>query len=244
SVVRTEGDSFFAAFPTARGAIGAAVDAQRSLTSEPWPEDAPIRVRMGLHSGEGRLGGDDYVGIDVHRAARISASGHGGQVLVSDATRALVESALPDGVEIRDLGSHRLKDIDHPEHVHDLLVEGLPSDFPPLRTAEASPTNLPLERSSFVGRNDEVERISELLGETRILTLTGPGGTGKTRLAMHVGRERLSDFGDGVFFAALSSVVDPGLVPSAIAGALDVREDPARPILDSVADHLREREVL
>jgi predicted ATPase/class 3 adenylate cyclase len=244
AVVRTEGDSFFAAFPTATGAIGAAVDAQRRLASEPWPQDAPIRVRMGLHTGEGRLGGDDYVGIDVHRAARISASGNGGQVLVSDATRALVESALPGGLELRDLGSHRLKDIDHPERLHDLVIGGLPSDFPPIRTHGAGPTNLPLERSSFVGRSDEVRRISELLEETRLLTLTGPGGTGKTRLAMHVGRERLSDFHDGVFFVALSSVVDPGLVPSALAGALGVREDPARPILESVADQLREREVL
>ncbi|HEY2803649.1 MAG TPA: adenylate/guanylate cyclase domain-containing protein, partial [Actinomycetota bacterium] len=244
AVVRTEGDSFFAAFPTATGAMRAALDAQGGLASEPWPDDAPIRVRMGLHTGEGRLGGDDYVGIDVHRAARISASGHGGQVLVSDATRALVESTLPDGVELRDLGSHRLKDIDHPEHLHDVVVEGLPSDFPPIRTDEASPTNLPLERSSFVGRDDDVRRISELLEETRLLTLTGPGGTGKTRLALHVAREQLGRFADGVLFVPLAAVVDPGLVPSAIAGGLGVREDPTRPLIDSVNDHLRERELL
>jgi predicted ATPase/class 3 adenylate cyclase len=244
TVVRTEGDSFFAAFPTATGAMDAVVNAQRRLTSEPWPEEAAIRVRMGLHTGEGRLGGDDYFGIDVHRAARISASGHGGQVLVSDATRALVESALPDGVELRDLGSHRLKDIVHPERLHDLVIEGLPSDFPPIRTAEASPTNLPLERSSFVGRSDDVRRISELLQETRLLTLTGPGGTGKTRLALHVAREQLGRFADGAVFVPLAAVVDPGLVPSAIAGGLGVREDPTRQLIDSVTDHLREREML
>jgi predicted ATPase/class 3 adenylate cyclase len=242
--VRTEGDSFFAAFPTAQGAVDAVVAAQRNLATEPWPQDARIRVRMGLHTGEGRLGGDDYTGIDVHRAARISAAGHGGQVLVSDATRALVESSPPDGVKLRDLGSHRLKDIEHPEHLHDLVIEGLASDFPPIRTVEASPTNLPLERSSFVGRRDDLSRIGALLKETRVLTLTGPGGTGKTRLALHVGREQLSTFTDGVFFVALSPVVDPGLVPSAIAGALGVREDPARPILDTVTDHLREQELL
>src|SRR5205085_6183014 len=191
-----------------------------SRTSEAWPADAPIPVRMGLHSEEGRLGGDDYVGIDVHRAARISAPGHGGQVLVSDATRTLVESALPDGVKLRDLGSHRLKDINHAERLHDLVNEGLPSESPPIRTAEASPTNLPLERSSFVGRNDDVRRISELLEETRFLTLTGPGGTGKTRLALHVAREQLGGFADGAVFVPLAAVVDPGLVPSAIAGVL------------------------
>ncbi|MFL5737737.1 MAG: ATP-binding protein [Actinomycetota bacterium] len=241
--VRTEGDSFFAAFPTATGALDAAIEAQRVLANEPWPEDAPIRVRMGLHTGEGRLGGDDYAGIDVHRAARVSSAGSGGQVLISDTTRALVESSLPAGVDLRDLGSHRLKDGEHPEHVHDLVIVGLASDFPPIRTTEV-PTNLPLEPSSFVGRAEDVDSIAKLLRQNRVLTLTGPGGTGKTRLALHVGRENLGSFGDGVFFVALSSVVDPGLVPSAVAGALGVREDPTRPLVDTVADHLREREIL
>ncbi|MGH2489266.1 MAG: adenylate/guanylate cyclase domain-containing protein, partial [Candidatus Limnocylindria bacterium] len=140
---QTEGDAFFAAFPTADGALRAAVQAQRALSSHPWPDGDVVRVRMGVHTGEGAVSGDGYVGLDVHRAARIAAAGHGGQVLVSDATRALVGHALPSGVGLRDLGRHRLKDIEEPEHLHQLLIEGLADAFPPIRTLDARLTNLP-----------------------------------------------------------------------------------------------------
>ncbi|HEX8099181.1 MAG TPA: adenylate/guanylate cyclase domain-containing protein, partial [Actinomycetota bacterium] len=161
--IRTEGDSFFAVFPTPSGAVHAAVAAQRSLATHEWSHGRPLRVRMGLHTGEGRLGGDDYLGIDVNRAARIAAAGHGGQVLLSDATRSLVEHSLPKGAALRDLGPHRLKDLEHAEHLFDLVIDALPSDFPPLKSLDARPNNLPLQLTSFIGRRQEIQRIAELL---------------------------------------------------------------------------------
>src|SRR5262245_34784581 len=158
--IRTEGDSFFAVFPTATGALAAAVAAQRDLAATAWPDGATIRVRMGLHTGEGRRGGDDYVGIDVNRAARIAAVGHGGQVLLSDATLRLVEHDLADGVAVRDLGRHRLKDIEHPEHLHDLTIDGLTTEFPPIRSLQGPRTDLPAQRTSFVGRERELAEVA------------------------------------------------------------------------------------
>ena len=141
---------------------------------------------MGLHTGEGTLGGDDYAGIDVHRAARIGDAAHGGQVILSDATRGLVEHALPAGASLRDLGVHRLRGIDDPERLHELVIEGLASDFPAPRTLDARPNNLPLQLTSFVGREEEIAEVERLLGQSRLLTLTGPGGSGKSRLALRV----------------------------------------------------------
>jgi predicted ATPase/class 3 adenylate cyclase len=242
--VSTEGDSFFAAFPSPVGAVRAAAAAQRGLHGHRWPPGSPVRVRMGLHTGEGVLGGDDYVGMDVNRAARIAQAAHGGQVLLSGATRGLVEHALPTGASLRDLGGHRLKDIAHPEHLHDLVLEGLPADFPPPRTLDARPNNLPAQLTSFVGREQEMAEVRRLLSGTRLLTLTGAGGTGKTRLALQVATEVLTEYGDGAFFVDLSSLTDPALVPSAIADALGVQEVGGLPILDAVRDHLRDRELL
>jgi predicted ATPase/class 3 adenylate cyclase len=242
--VSTEGDSFFAAFVSAVGAVGAAVAAQRGLAAHGWPPDAPVRVRMGLHTGEGIAAGDDYVDINVNRAARIAAAANGGQVIVSDATRSLVEHELPDGASFRDLGLHRLRDIAQPEHLHDIMVDGLPSDFPPPRTLDARPNNLPAQLTSFVGRGEEIDEVRKLLGGTRLLTLTGPGGTGKTRLALHVATEVLTEYADGAFFVDLSSVFDPTLAPSAVAGALGVPEVAGRTIMECLKDHLRDRELL
>jgi predicted ATPase/class 3 adenylate cyclase len=242
--VQTEGDAFFAAFPTAPGAVRAAVEAQRALSSYRWPDGSVVRVRMGIHTGEGVLSGDRYIGLDVHRAARIAAAGHGGQVLVSDATRALVEHTLPVGIDLRDLGDHRLKDIEGLEHLHQLLIEGLPDAFPPIRTLDARLTNLPLERSSFIGREHELVAATAVLERARLLTLTGPGGIGKTRLALKIAADQLGRFADGVYLADLSPITDPSLVPAAIARALMVREQPGRDMLDSLADHLRGRELL
>jgi predicted ATPase len=242
--IRTEGDSFFVSFASPVSAVRAAVAAQRALGEEDWPHGSALRVRMGLHTGEGTAGGDDYLGIDVNRAARIAAAGHGGQVLLSDATRALVEHALPDGVVIRDLGLHGLKDIEHPEHLHDLVIEGLPADFPPIRTLEVRPTNLPPLRTSFVGRARELAEISELLPTTRLLTLTGPGGTGKTRLALRIAGDQLDRFADGVFFVDLSPLTDPTLVTTEIASVLKIPETPGRALADTLAEQLRDREML
>jgi predicted ATPase/class 3 adenylate cyclase len=242
--VQTEGDAFFAVFPTAPGALLTAVQAQRALWSHGWPEGSFMRVRMGVHTGEGVLSGDRYIGLDVHRAARITSAGHGGQVLVSDATRSLVEGALPDGIGLRDLGPHRLKDIERLEHLYQVLIEGLPDAFPPVRTLNARLSNLPPERTSFVGREREVIEVTRLLERARLLTLTGPGGIGKTRLALNIAADQLGRFPDGVYLADLSPITDPSLVPAAIATALMVREQPGRDVFDSLADHVRDRELL
>jgi len=158
--IRTEGDAFFAVFGSPAGAVLAATEAQKGLATHAWPDGSEIRVRIGMHTGEGSLGGDDYLGIDVNRAARIAAAGHGGQVILSTATAGLVEQTLPDGVVLRDLGLHRLKDFPDPSRLYDLVIPGMPSDFAQLRTLDARPTNIPSERTSFVGRTDEVARRS------------------------------------------------------------------------------------
>ena len=238
TLIRTEGDAFVVVFPTPASALRVAVSAQRDLA------DTEVRVRMGLHTGEGRLGGDDYVGIDINRAARIAAAGHGGQVLLSDTTRSLVEHDLPDGVAIRDLGAHRLKDIEHPEQLFDIVIEGIPSEFPPPRTLDARPNNLPLQLTSFVGRETEISEVVRLLGDHRLVTLTGPGGTGKTRLALEVAGRLLPRFADGAFFVDLASVAEPGLVGPAIGKALGVKEEPGRAVEDTLTDYLADKEVL
>ena len=242
--VQTEGDGFFATFPTPAGALRAAVQAQRGLSNYPWPEGSAVRVRMGAHTGEGVLSDGQYVGLDVHRAARIAAAAHGGQVLVSDATRGVAEDALPTGVSTRDLGRHRLRDIERPEHLYQLVIEGLPDEFPAVRALDARPTNLPSERSSFVGREQVAQEASALLESSRLLTLTGPGGVGKTRLALKIAGDQLEHFADGVYLVDLSALADPALVPAAIAKVLMVREQPGREVVDSLADHLRDRQML
>jgi class 3 adenylate cyclase len=242
--IRTEGDAFFVVFQTAPQAVQAATAAQRSLASHPWPHGQPLRVRMGIHTGEGILGGDDYLGIDVNRAARIAAAGHGGQVLLSEATRALAEATLPPGVSLRPLGTHRLKDLARPENLYQLVIEGLPADFPALKSLDARPNNLPPQLTSFVGREEPIASVKGLLADARLLTLTGPGGTGKTRLALQVAAEVLADFADGAFFVDLQAITDPAVVPPEMATTLGVAEEAGRPILDSLKDHLRDREVL
>jgi predicted ATPase/class 3 adenylate cyclase len=241
--ISTEGDAFFAVFRSASQAVAATVAAQRGLAGEPWPDGQRVRVRMGMHTGEGQLGGDSYVGLDVHRAARIAASGHGGQVLLSAATRSLVERALPEGVSVRDLGVHRLKDLEQPENLAQLIIAGLQQDFPPLRTLE-TPSSLPTEQSSFIGRQRELDEISALLATTRLLTLTGPGGTGKTRLAIRIGARVGSRLRDGVFFVDLSPLNDPALVGPTIARSLGLSDQAERPIVDLLKTYLEPRELL
>jgi len=241
--ISTEGDAFFAVFRSATEAVQAALAAEQGLAEERWPDGYPVRVRMGLHTGEGRLGGDNYVGLDVHRAARIAAAGHGGQILLSAATSTLVEAALPDGAALRDLGSHRLKDLTQPEHLAELVIGGLQQDFPPLRSLE-TPSRLPTELTSFVGRQREVDETTRLLETRRLLTLTGPGGTGKTRLAIRIASSLVSSFRDGVFFVDLATLTDPALVAPSIARSLGLREQADRPIVDMLTGHLEPRELL
>jgi predicted ATPase/class 3 adenylate cyclase len=241
--VSTEGDAFFAVFRSVTGAVAAAVTAQRALAEEQWPGGHRVRVRMGLHTGEGLLGGDSYVGIDVHRAARIADAGHGGQVLLSATSRALVETTLPEGVTLRDLGTHRLKDLDQSEHLAQLIIIGLDQEFPAIRSLE-TPSNLPEELTTFVGRESEVDEARRILATTRLLTLTGPGGTGKTRLAIRVAAGLGSTFGDGVFFVDLAPLTDPGLVGATTARTLGLSEQAQRPIIELLKEHLESREIL
>jgi predicted ATPase/class 3 adenylate cyclase len=242
--VGTQGDSFFAVFRDAADGVRAATDAQRALAAHPWSHGAPVRVRMGLHTGRGERGREGYVGIDVHRAARIADAAHGGQVLLSIETAHAVEAALPPGVRLRALGAHRLKDLADPEQLHQLDIDGLESDFPPPRSIESRPSNLPAELTSFVGREAEIAEVERLVEGARLVTLTGAGGTGKTRLAIRVGSRLRGSFADGVFFVDLASVVDPAVVASTTAKALGVAEDGGRPVLDVLRSHLHDREVL
>jgi predicted ATPase/class 3 adenylate cyclase len=242
--VDSQGDSFFVAFDRAADAVAAAVAAQRALAAHPWPEDGAVRVRMGLHTGEPTLTPGGYVGLDVHRAARLCAAGHGGQVLLSRTTRDLVEQELPDGVELSDLGEHRLKDLPRPERVYQLAVGDLPTHFPPLRTLDASPNNLPTQLTSFVGREREIAEVERLLGMTRLLTLTGSGGAGKTRLALQVAADLLANYPDGVWLVELAPLADPAVVPQTVASALSLHEQRGRPLLVTLADYLRSRQML
>jgi predicted ATPase/class 3 adenylate cyclase len=242
--IGTEGDSFFVVFPTVSGAFAAAVEAQRALAAEPWPQGQALRERMGLHTGEGRRSGQVFTGIDVHRAARIAAAGHGGQVLISDATRVLVASSLPSDVQLRDLGSHRLKDLVAPEHLYQLVIDGLAAEFPALRTLDAAPNNLPLQLTTFLGREREIGEIAALLEQHRLLTLTGPGGTGKTRLSLEVAARMLGRFPDGVFFVSLSPLHEVELVAPTIGHALGLPDSGGRAPEERIVDHLGEKHVL
>jgi predicted ATPase/class 3 adenylate cyclase len=242
--VSTEGDAFFAVFPSAVDAVAATVDAQQALTAAQWPDGLAVRVRMGLHTGEGALGGDNYVGVDVHRAARISAAGHGGQVLLSDASRALVRTKLPEGVELRDMGEHRLKDLPGQEHLHQLVIPGLPADFPALRTVDASRTNLVAAETPLIGRDQELDELAELLLRTRLLTLTGPGGIGKTRLSLELGGRALDRFSDGVYFVPLETFAERSPAAVAIGQAVGTRAAGERDPEEALIDQLTERQLL
>jgi predicted ATPase/class 3 adenylate cyclase len=237
----TEGDSFFVVFESAGDAVRCCVAGQRALAGHDWPGGAAVRVRMGLHSGEAARHEDGYVGMEVHRAARIAATAHGGQVVVSEATRLLAQSRLPAGVLLEDLGWHRLKDIDAPERIYQLVIPGLERRFPPLKSLGA-PTSLPVPATPLVGREGELEYLLAVLAgpEVRLVTLTGAGGVGKTRLAIAAAASLDHLFPHGVFFVALAAVRDPGVMWKAIAGALDVDGDGAA----AVTGHLRDRRLL
>ncbi len=239
----TEGDSFFVVFSRAIDALNAVVDAQRALATHPWPEGAAVRVRMGLHTGEPARQADGYVGLDVHRAARIAASAHGGQVVLSSSTREVVGAELAGVVDFRDLGWHRLKDLPQSERIFQLLAPGLDVDFPPLKSLGAR-SNLPMPPTPLVGRRRELDALPGMLREpaSRLVTLTGVGGTGKTRLALAVASALDHDFPDGVFFVSLAAVTDLGVAWTVIADALDVAAD--GPTAGAVAEHLAGRSAL
>jgi hypothetical protein len=219
----TEGDSFFVVFSSAHQAIRAAVTAQRALQAYPWPDSETLRVRMGLHTGEPERHGEGYIGEDVHLAARIGATSHGGQIVLSETTRRLVHDLGGSlaGATFRDLGRHRLKDIHGDTHLYDVVVPGLESGFPPLRSLGRRAA-LPTPRTALVGREAEVREVVELLsGGARLLTLTGPGGCGKTRIALAAAAGLEGAFPDGVYFVPLDGVADADAMAGLVADTLD-----------------------
>jgi predicted ATPase/class 3 adenylate cyclase/DNA-binding CsgD family transcriptional regulator len=243
--VDTQGDAFFFAFARATDAVSAVVAAQRALASHAWPDQA-VLVRMGLHTGEPQRTADGYVGLDVHLAARIMSAGHGGQVLLSQTTQHLVEHHLPDGVSLRDLGEHRLKDLPQKSHLFQLVIAGLSADFPPLGTLDAHAHNLPVQPTPLIGREREVAVVQQLLlrEDVRLLTLTGPGGSGKTRLGLHVAAELSDHFTDGISFVNLAPISDADLVLPAIAQTLGVKESPTRAMVEQLQAFLQEKLLL
>ncbi|HLO31109.1 MAG TPA: adenylate/guanylate cyclase domain-containing protein [Anaerolineales bacterium] len=249
-VFRIVGDSFSAAFHTAREALSAALEAQRRLQNESW-SPAPINVRMGIHTGSAQLQDDPqgqgtfYEGYGtLALTQRIMSVGHGGQILLSQTTHDLVKDRLPDGTELRDMGERRLKDIVRPEHIYQVAASDLPSDFPPLTTLEAFHHNLPMQLTSFIGREQEIAEARKLLSDTRILTLIGPGGTGKSRLCLQVAAEQISEFKDGVWLIELAQLADPRYVLSTIASTFNLRELQGAPLIDTLTDYLRAKQLL
>ncbi len=246
NIVDTQGDAFFVAFARATDAVSAAITAQRTLASQAWPEEVDVLVRMGMHTGEPHLGIEGYVGLDVHLASRIMNAGHGGQILLSQTTRDLVEHDLPDGASLRDLGAYRLKDLEHPSHLYQLVIEGLSADFPPLKTLNTYPHNLPVQLTPLIGREQEVATVQHLLRreDVRLLTLTGPGGIGKTRLGLQVAAELSNRFADGVFFVNLAPISDATLVVPTIAQTLGIREMAGRPPLERLKEAAHKKQML
>jgi predicted ATPase/class 3 adenylate cyclase len=243
-VFKTVGDAFCAAFQTAAGAVRAALAAQRALHAEAWADVGGVRVRMALHTDAAEERDNDYFGPAVNRVARLLSAGHGGQILLSRATEELVRDHLSAEISLRDLGERRLKDLIRPEHIFQVLAPDLPTDFPPLKTLDSFPNNLPIQLTSFVGREEELSEISQAIGTTQLLTLIGMGGLGKTRLSLQVAAGLLDQFPDGVWFVELAPVTDPTLVPQAVALAMGVREEPSRPLPATLADTLRDQQVL
>ena len=244
--VDTQGDAFFVAFARATDAVMAAVAVQRSLKSHSWPEDVTVPVRMGLHTGEPEHSTEGYVGLDVHRAARIMSAGHGGQVLLSQVTADLVEHNLPTDVSLQDLGEYRLKDLGYPTHLYQLVIPDLQASFPPLKTLDSYAHNLPIQPTPFIGREKVVDNIQQQLlrQEVRLLTLTGPGGVGKTRLGLQVAAEASDQFKDGTWFVSLAPLSDPDLVISTIAETLSIREVAGQSQLEHLKAFLREKHIL
>ena len=243
-VVSTEGDAFFIVFDHATAAVRAVVAMQRALRAEAWPGGAEVRVRMGLHTGEAALGGDNYAGLDVNRAARIAAAAHGGQVLASAATRELTEADLAPAIRWLDLGEHRLKDLTRPERLQQIVADGLEERFPGPRTLTVA-LDLPVLLTTFIGREEELAQARRLLDNgARLLTLTGPGGTGKTRLSVQLATDVADRYPDGVHFVDLSMVAEPSMVAGVVSRALRLVERSDRAPADLLAEHLRDRSVL
>ncbi|MFN8474707.1 MAG: tetratricopeptide repeat protein [Anaerolineae bacterium] len=255
-VFKTVGDAFCAAFESAQDALAAVVAVQRALSSEAWPAGltrsdargraAGIRVRAGLHAGEAEERDGDYFGPVVNRAARLMAAAHGGQVVLSQTVFDLLADSLGGDLTLRDMGLRRLRDLSLPEHIYQVIVPGLPAEFPPLKTLDARPNNLPAQLTTLVGREHEISAIEALLlrGDVRLVTLIGAGGTGKTRVGLQVGANLIDVYEHGVYFIPLASIGDPNLMLSTISGTLGLREEGTRSPLDTLCDYLRDKRML
>jgi predicted ATPase/class 3 adenylate cyclase len=242
--VETEGDALLIAFGDAADAVAAALDGQRALAAHAWPAGGDVRVRIGLHTGQAEPVDDGYVALAVHQAARISAGAHGGQVLMSDATAAAAGPRLPDGATVTPLGSFQLRGFPAPERLFQLVHPDLPGTFPPPRALGVVAHNLPFLRATFVGRETERAALADLLPATGVVTVVGPGGVGKTRLAVQVGFDVMDDYADGAWMVELAPLSDPGLVAGAIAAAVGVSEQPGRSIEDVLLQELAPRSML
>ena len=245
-IVKSTGDGLMAIFAAPLDAVSAGIAAQRTLGDEPWPRMCAIRVRMGIHSGEADSRGGDFFGPAVNRTARIMAAGHGGQILLSGSTAELVQGDLQEGAALRDLGEHRLKDLGRPERLFQLTHPDLPDAFPPLSTLDLRPNNLPTQTSVFVGRDAELHAIRDRLDDpgVRLITLTGPGGTGKTRLALRAAADQIDRFTDGVFFVDLITATDGDAVLALVAIAVGLSDTTDRSPLDELRRKLRGQQVL
>jgi predicted ATPase/class 3 adenylate cyclase len=244
--VDTQGDAFFAVFSSPRACVAAVLEMQRALEAHEWPAGERVRVRMGVHTGEASKAGTGLVGLDVHRAARVAAVAYGGQVLVSETAAGLVRDRLPPGATLADLGVHRLKDLGRPERIFQLQAAGLQAGFPPLRSLDnpALPNNLPAQLATFIGRDRELAEVRDLVGSSRLVTLTGAGGCGKTRLGLQVAAELLDGSGDGVWLVELAAVLDEDAVAPAISQALGITGQPGRPALEALLDALAPQDIL
>jgi hypothetical protein len=231
-------------------AVEAALAAQRGLRDEPWGEIGPVRVRMALHSGStpvqpgDHLSGEYRSGIALSRAARLLSAANGGQMLLSQVAYDLLLEQLPDGIALRDLGQHPLKDLVQPEHIYQVVAPDLAAEFPPLVSRAAPRHNLPLQLTSFIGRERDIAAVKRLLASTRLLTLTGVGGTGKTRLALQVAADLVDQYADGVWLVELAALADPALVARAVGATFGLRDQPGRTSLETVVDYLRQRAIL
>ena len=241
-----EGDSTFAVFEHSTAAVACALEFQRAVLSDAWPAGIRLLVRMALHTGEVELRDDrqNYYGLAISRGARLRSAGHGGQTLVSEATATLIAGRLPTDAGLRDLGLHRFKDLSTPERVFQLTHPSLPDEFPPIHSLDVRLHNLPVPLTRFIGRAREMSELEHHLGTNRLVTLSGPGGCGKTRLALQVGGDLVDRYSDGVWFVELAAVADPALVPRVIASVLAVREQPGRPILATLVDALARKKLL
>lgn len=244
--IDTAGDGFFVIFESAKDSVNAAVEAQALIQNNDWGNANLVSVRMGIHTGETHHTSSGYVGIDVHRAARICAAGHGGQVLLSETTKALIENELPENISLKYLGEHELKDLAFPEKLYQLNIKGLRNDFPALRSKTQLKTNLPENLIKLIGREKEIEYVKDLIAneDVRVLTISGPGGIGKTSLALRSCSELLDSYKDGVFVAFLASIDDQDLVPSAIIQALGLSEHGDEPAMEILKKHLHDKQLL